>query len=161
MAKAIKHIDKKQPNAVEEQTEALGEILKLIAENREAITTSLEIIKELHTAGILDVVKGALRTREKIGVIAIEQMNQPEMHRTIRNGIYAMEFLGQLDPDKLKTLFNGISHGLEKTADDHHEKIGMWGLLKAMRDPGVNASLTTMLNFLNGMGEEIGKKPLH
>lgn len=163
MAKAIKQIEKTRLTQQEEQTEDLTAILKLIAENRDAITTSLEIIGELKQTGVLDMVKGALKTREKIGSIAMEQINQPSMHNMIRNGFNTVEFLGSLNPDQMKMMLNAVSNGLNETSDTigKNEQIGLWGMMKSIRDPNVNTAITTMLGFLNGMGKEMDKKQMH
>lgn len=161
MAKAITHIEKKIPNPAEEQAESLTEILSLIAKNREAITTSLEILQELNSAGLLSILKGLLKTRDKVGVLAIEQLNQPSMHKTIKNGINTLQLLGEVDPDKLKTLLNAANSGLQSIGESN-EKTSKWGLVKSMGDPDVLSSLSTMTGFLQGMGKELNKqKPLH
>ena len=161
MAKPITHIEKKIPNAAEEQAEAIAEILSLIAKNREAITTSLEILQELQSAGVLDMVKGLLRTRDKVGVLAVQQLNQPGMHKTIKNGINMIQLLGEIDPDKMNTLMKATNKGLDHIAENN-EKQSMWGLMRSMRDPDVLSSLSTMTGFLRGMGKELNnQKPLH
>jgi uncharacterized protein YjgD (DUF1641 family) len=161
MAKPITHIEKKIPNPIEEQAESLSEILSLVAKNREAITTSLEILQELQSAGVLDLLKGFLKTREKVGVLAIQQINTPEMHNTIKNGINLLQLIGQIEPDRLKTLLHAANKGLESMGGTN-DKISKWGLLKLMNDPDVLSSLSTMTGFLQGMGKELNsQKPLH
>ncbi|MBU8908680.1 DUF1641 domain-containing protein [Desertibacillus haloalkaliphilus] len=160
MAKQITQIEKQTPSEVEERAEAIKKLVDMTADNHESLMTFMEIIEELHEAGILDMVKGLLRTRDKVGALAVEQMNQPTMHRVIRNGTSAFQFLGRMDPDQLEQMLNGVSQGLDKTADrtGRQEPIGLWGMVKQMRDPDVNASMTTLLGFLQGMGQEFNKK---
>jgi uncharacterized protein YjgD (DUF1641 family) len=161
MAKPITHIEKKLPNPIEEQAESFSEILSLLAKNREAITTSLEILQELHSAGILDMLKGLLKTRDKVGVLAIQQINTPEMHNTIKNGINVLQLVGAIEPDRLKTLLRAANKGLE-SMDGTNDKMSKWGLLKLMNDPDVMSSLSTMTVFLQGMGKELNnQKRLH
>jgi uncharacterized protein YjgD (DUF1641 family) len=163
MAKPIKQIEKKQATPEEIQTQAVNDLLVTLTESRESLTKTLEIVQELQNAGILDMIKGFLKTREKLSVLAVEQLNQPSMHRIIKNGFGAVEFIGELDPDKLKTIMNAVNAGLEKSDKElkSQEQIGMWGMVKALRDPHINASLVMLLNFLQGMGSELDKKPLH
>jgi uncharacterized protein YjgD (DUF1641 family) len=163
MAKAIKQIERKQSNVEEERAEDMEAILKQIADNREAIQDSLIILEELHQSGILDMLKGFLRTKEKIGSIAMEQINQPGMHNIIKNGMSGVELLSSIDSDQLKQLLGGLTQGLQKASESTQKKeqIGVWGLLKSMKDPNVNASLNTMIHFLNGMGEGLNNKQAH
>jgi uncharacterized protein YjgD (DUF1641 family) len=163
MAKAIRQIEKIQSSAQEEQAQDIAVILKQISENREAITSSLEILNELQNSGVLNILKGVLKAREKAAAIALEQINQPSMHNTIKNGFNAFEFLGTLDPEKLKIILNGISKGLDETSDMNgkNESISVWGMMKSIRDPDVNAALIFMMGFLKGMGKEIEKGHTH
>jgi uncharacterized protein YjgD (DUF1641 family) len=158
MAKAIKQIEKKRLNPIEEQTQAIKELVEMTAESREALMTFLEILQELHKAGLLDIIKGLLKTRHKVGVLAMDQINQPDMHNMIRNGINTIEFLGELDPDQLKTMLDGVNNGLETSAESANKKeVSLWGMAKTMRDPDVKRSITTMISFLEGMGKEFSK----
>ncbi|MDC3414723.1 DUF1641 domain-containing protein [Aquibacillus sp. 3ASR75-11] len=163
MAKATTQIEKKESNVEEERAEDIAAIMKQIADNREAIQDSLIILQELHQSGVLDMVKGLLRTREKVGVLAMEQINQPGMHNIMRNGMNSIELLASLDPDQLKTVFGGLTQGLQKASEsiETNEQMGAWGMLKSMRDPNVKTSLNTMAHFLNGMGEGLNNKKTH
>jgi uncharacterized protein YjgD (DUF1641 family) len=163
VAKPIQQIEKKRLNEAEEEAEALKELVGMIADSKESIKTFLEILEELDRSGLLDMAKGLLKTRQKVGVLAMEQMNQPAMHRIIKNGINTVQFLGQLDPDQMKTIMNGVSKGLEKTSEgsSQKEQVGLWSLIRTMRDPDIRASMTMMTSFLEGMGKEISQKPVH
>lgn len=161
MAKPISTIEKATVNQAEEQMESLAEIVSLIVRNKESITIMLEIIQELYNAGLLDLLKGLLRTRDKVGVLLIEQLNQPGMHKTIKNGIQTVQLLGKIDPDQLNTLLDAANYGLEQTAS-RKQKLSKWGLVKSVNDPNVIASLSTMISFLQGMGKQLNtQKPLH
>ncbi|MFC0271084.1 DUF1641 domain-containing protein [Metabacillus herbersteinensis] len=157
MAKAIRHIEKKTMSPEEEQTESLSEILSLIAKNKETIKNTLDIMNELQNAGVLDIMNGLLKTREKVGVIAVQQMNQLTMHNTIKNGIQTAQLLGELDPVKLNTLLKAANRGLEQ-ASESTERVSKWGLLKSMNDPSVLSSLSVMVGFLQGMGKELNEQ---
>ncbi|MCP3028192.1 DUF1641 domain-containing protein [Halobacillus sp. A5] len=38
------------------------------------------------------------------------------------------------------------------------EKIGIWGMMKSVKDPEVNRSLSTFIHFLEGMGSGLKAK---
>lgn len=160
MAKKIEQIEKHVPNKVEEKTAALNQMLEQMADNQKSLSVFLEIIEELHQAGVLDMIKGLLKTRDKVGVLAIQQLNQPDAHRMIKNGMSGVQMLSRINPDHLSTLMNGVTQGLEKSNDVEakREPLSLWGMLRAMRDPDVNASLKTMLGFMQGMGKELNNK---
>jgi uncharacterized protein YjgD (DUF1641 family) len=159
MAKAITHIEKEIPNPVQEQAQAIEDLLKATADSREALVVFLDIIKELHEAGILDIVQGMLKARHQVGVIAVQTLNQPAMHRVIKNGINTMQFLGKLEPKQLETLMGGITKGLEKSAEriESNKTEGIWSMAKSLRDPHVNVTVNSMIDFLRGMGEALNE----
>ncbi|PWW32010.1 uncharacterized protein YjgD (DUF1641 family) [Cytobacillus oceanisediminis] len=163
MAKAIKQIELVQPSAQEEQAQDIAALLEQLAENREAISSAIDIISQLQKAGILDIIQGFLHSKEKVAAIAIEQVNQPNMHNIIRNGFNTVDFLGSLDPQQMNIMMNAVTKGLDKSADvmKKNEKRSMWGLIKALRDPDANLAINSMLGFLKGMGKEMGKKHTH
>ena len=53
MAKAIRQINKSIPTEEELQLQAISDIMKALGENRDAILTSIDILKNLHDIGVL------------------------------------------------------------------------------------------------------------
>src|SRR5699024_8233123 len=103
--------------------------------------------------------EGLLKTREEVTMIALEQMNQPSMHRTIQNLTSLAKFLGKIDPNQLNKLLTGIAHGIDKTTESgsDYKSAGIWGLTKNLRDSDVNSTLQTAIVFMKGMGEGLRK----
>jgi uncharacterized protein YjgD (DUF1641 family) len=154
MAKATIHIEKQTPNPVEEQAQAIQKLLVSVAESQDALIVFLDVLKELHTFGILDAMRGLLKNRHQVGVIAITQLNQPGMHHMMKNAMNAMQFLSQLEPNKLQSIMNALASGMQQFSPAEKPP-GLWGMGKALRDPEVMLSMSTMLNFLHGMGEAL------
>ncbi|BCJ86163.1 DUF1641 domain-containing protein [Effusibacillus dendaii] len=157
MARAITHIEKQLPNPEQEQVQAIGQILEAVAESRDTLLMTLDILKELHASGVLNILQGILKNRQQIGAIAFTQLNQPGIHHGLKNLIGLAQFLGKLDPAQLQTMLNGVARGLEQSGTHAAETkpIGLWNMGKMLRDPDVNASINMMLQFLRGMGEGI------
>jgi len=59
----------------------------------------------------------------------------------------------------------GLGQGLERTSENNQqqEHQSLWKMSKSLRDPDVKASLSTALEFLQGMGEVFNNegKTLH
>jgi len=167
MAKAIRSIEKKiSTDPIEQQNQALQDLLQAVTDSREALVVFLDILKEAHQAGILNIVQGVLKARQDVGYLAIQQLNQTTMHHTIKNIMGVAEILGKIEPEHLNRILNGVANGLDKTTELHENgKVhGLWGLTKDLRDPDVNSTLTTAIEFMKGMGEVLRKDsspPLH
>lgn len=155
MAKAIRQINKEVPNAQEEQAEAVADILQELAENREAIMKILAILKGLNDMRVLETVHALLDQRTEVATIAIQQINQPGMHNIIKNGMGAVGFLGSLQPGQLNTILDALGHGLKRLSNtgETGKKQTIWTMRRRLRSPEIRAAMTTMVDFLEGMGE--------
>lgn len=155
MAKPIRQINPSVPNPAEEQAQAISDVLKAVTDNRDAIVLSLNILKNLNEMGLLNAVNGLLEQRTEVGAIAIQQMNQPGMQNTIKNAMNAFQFIGSLDPEQMTAIFRGLNRGFEYATDrlERGKNPSLWKLGTRMRKPDVLASLSTMVEILEGLGE--------
>ncbi|MCM3473495.1 MULTISPECIES: DUF1641 domain-containing protein [Brevibacillus] len=163
MAKPIRDFERTEPTPEERQTEAVTAMIKALADNREAVLDTLDILHHLHRLGILAAVKSLLERSHEVGAIAVQQFNQPKMHNTVKNVITATQALGNIHPEHVQRLLHGVAQGLESstkaTAEGHAPTL--WEMMKIMRDPAVRASMATMLGLAKGMGEAFQKESPH
>jgi uncharacterized protein YjgD (DUF1641 family) len=160
MAKAITDIKKEIPDEKEEHLKAVTDIMQELAENREAIIETIHILKQLHETNILEAVKAAVMQRVDIGTIAIHQVNQPKMHNVINNGMNLFDFLGSLQPGQLTTILDGFGVGLKRLSETGQkgEKQSLWKLQRRLSSPEIRATMTTMVDFMDGIGEVFLRK---
>jgi uncharacterized protein YjgD (DUF1641 family) len=165
MAKAIRQINKSIPTEEELQLQAISDIMKVIGENRDAIVSSVDILKNLYDLGVLQAVQGLLEQRVDIATIALKQINQPAMHNSIKNAFNAIKFFGSVKPEQLQLILQGLSQGLERSSESNpqQKQQSLWQMSKSLRDPDVKASLSTAIEFLQGMGKVFNndRKTLH
>lgn len=165
MAKATKQIKREVPHPEEVQSQAVADIVTALAENREAILATIGIVRQLNDMGVLSAVEALLDKRVDVSEIAIQQINQPAMHNTFKNGMTAFKFLGTLDPGQLQMMLSGVGNGFEKLGEGSAQKSGnpsLWKLGSSMRTPEVRQSIATMVSFLEGMGESFQEqKEIH
>ncbi|MGB8956208.1 MAG: DUF1641 domain-containing protein [Tumebacillaceae bacterium] len=164
MATRTTRIEKAIPNPQQEQAQALGEILSAIADNRTAIIQFMDILKELHSWGILDALQGLVKNRHDIGVIGVTQLNKPGAQHILKNGMSALQMLASIDPNQLQSVLNGVTAGLDRAGQqmgEPHKPLGMFDMIKTMRDPEVGASLQFMMNFLRGMSGGMQQNNVH
>lgn len=169
MAKAINRIERHVPTEAEIQAESLTQIIGAIAENKEAILKTIEIVKELNDAGMLDIADAALKNRTDIGVHGVKLINSLNVPPLIRNMFTLTQMVGKIDPMEMDRLLKAFGNGLTHLDDidptnkrdggDHtdNEPPSMLGLLKTMRDPNVRTTMAFGLHFLKAMGSELNK----
>jgi uncharacterized protein YjgD (DUF1641 family) len=155
MAKAILNIERAAPAPQEQQANAIGEILAAITANKAALLQFLDILNELHKAGLLDIVQGLVKNLQQVGAIGIAQLNKTGAQHMIKNGMSAVQFMGGVEPKKLENLLNSVQRGLDRAnrqTSEADKPLGIMDLFRLMRDDEVNASLRFMTNFMQGMG---------
>ncbi|WP_144481436.1 DUF1641 domain-containing protein [Cytobacillus oceanisediminis] len=155
MAKAIRQISRQATNETEERAQALEEIMQALADNKEAVLSMIEMAKELHEVKVFETAGSLLKQRNEVGVIAMQQVNQPAVHNVIKSGFGLFKFLGGLQPAQLETLMNGVTLGLKRMSQtgEKGKKQSIWKMRVRLRSPAIRAAMTTMVDFMEGMGE--------
>ncbi|WP_038086175.1 DUF1641 domain-containing protein [Tumebacillus flagellatus] len=157
MAKPIRIVRKHEPTPEERQQQSMHELAQSLTENQAAVQQSLQLVRELHDSGALELVTALLQSREQVAKIAVSQLQKPAMTNTINNVMEVAGAIGQLNTDATKKVMSGVVNGMERAADvlEKDEKIGIFELVKALRDPAVNRALSLAIGFLKGFGEKI------
>ncbi|MFT9849742.1 helical membrane plugin domain-containing protein [Aneurinibacillus sp. REN35] len=157
MAKPTTVVNRNEPTEAEKQAQSLGELIGFVAKNGEALQETLRIIQLLHESGALEVIGGLIESREKVMEIGVSQLSKPTMTRGVNNVMGAVGMLGELEPDTVKKVFEGIVNGMQHSAEEVRagKKTGMMDLMKAYKDPDINRAMTVMLGFLKGMGQKL------
>ncbi|WP_413298912.1 hypothetical protein AA0X95_14380 [Bacillus sp. 1P10SD] len=154
MAKAITQI-REVPRPELEQEQAMSEIMNEIVANKEIILKTIRIMKGLQDTKVLDAVESMIDQRTEIGAIAIQQVNQPAIRNVIKNAMNAFSFLGALQPGQLSDVLEGLSQGFKRMAESGQEgkKQSLWQLRKRLWSKEMRAAMTSMMNFMDGLGE--------
>lgn len=155
MAKAIRLISRQVQNETEERAQAAEEILNSLTDNKDAVLSMIELAKELHEMKVFETAGALLKQRNEVGVIAMQQVNQPAVHNVIKSGFGLFQFLGGLQPAQLETLLNGVTLGLKRMSQtgEQGKKQSLWKMRIRLRSPAIRAAMTTMVDFMEGMGE--------
>jgi uncharacterized protein YjgD (DUF1641 family) len=157
MAKAITEIRKEIPDPIEEQSQAVKEIIQELALNRDAIIEAIHLIKGLNEMKILEAANALLDQRTEVGAIAIQQFNQPTMQNVVKNGINTFKFFGSLKPGQLDIVLEGLSRGFKQLSGSEEQgesrKLSYWRLRKKLWSPPLRAAITRIVDFMDGMGE--------
>ena len=160
MATPITQITKRQLTPEEEKQKKLDELETLLVQQDQALNKILDITGELNDAGILDAVRAMVKARENLTEIAVHQASREPVTNLINNAMKAAAVVTAIDPNTTERVMNSVKSGLDEaeTQRNNPKKIGVFGLEKALRDPDVNRSIRFGLNFLKGMGRELGRK---
>lgn len=99
------------------------------AEHAEALLAGYEVLQGLHDSGVLDLLRGALGSRDKVLEVAVGAVGSAESIRVVRNLIILVNTLGAIEPAVLKTLAEAAPQALNMMVRQP-EPPGLWRLVK-------------------------------
>jgi uncharacterized protein YjgD (DUF1641 family) len=99
------------------------------AEHAAALLAGYEVLQGLDDSGILDLLRGALGSRDKVLGVAVHAAGSPQAILAIRNLLLLSNMLGEIDPEVLKT-FTQAGPQVLKTMVRQPEPPGLWRLIK-------------------------------
>lgn len=155
MAKPIQTIKKVELTEEQKKAQSLEGLLSEVAQNKDSLLDTLQLLKELHDSGILEAINSLVKAKEEVAKIAVGQMTREPVTNLINNAMAAGGALTSLDPEMTKKLMGGMAKGLEKAEQglQSNSKVGILDLLKALKDPDLNRAMGFGLNLLKGIGE--------
>lgn len=157
MAEPIQAIVRPQKSEQEREAESLDQLLSTIAHHRDSLEDTIGLLEELHKSGLLEAVSAMLTARDKVTKILVEQASRPEITALMNNVMSALGGLGKLDADVTGTLMNGLAEGIGagQAMSKSDAKLGLFDLVKAIKDPDINRTLKFTIGFLGGFGKAI------
>jgi uncharacterized protein YjgD (DUF1641 family) len=100
-------------------------------EHAEAVLAAYEVLQGLHDRGVLELLRGALGSSDKVLEIAVDAARGPQSIRSLRNLLIVVNLLGEIDPALLGSLTSSVSQTLKTTAEPSAPP-GLWGLLTSV-----------------------------
>lgn len=157
MAKPIKKVTPLTVSEEEQRQKDLFEVEEALLANKEAILETLKVLGYMHNRGLLPMLAGLLGQGDKVLNIAVKAMDKPENTNALKNLLLMAGTLGMINVSQLEPILLKVNAGIANASKnlDSDEKTGFFDMIRALRDPEVNQSITLMLNFLKGMGQDI------
>ncbi|MFB5661474.1 DUF1641 domain-containing protein [Alteribacillus sp. HJP-4] len=156
MAKQIKSIERLEIPQEEKRAEDLREIEDALIDNKDVILKSLDTLRHADDRGVVSLVHGLFADGDKVLKVIAETLDNEDNTRSIKHLLLLLGIAGRMEVDKLEPILLKINSGLRRVGEetDTEEKTGYVDLLKALKDPEVNRSITLLLTFLKGMGTD-------
>ena len=157
MAKPIHIIKRTELTEEQKKEQSLESLLTEVAQTKDSLVETLDLLQELHNSGILDGINSLVKTKEKVAKIAVGQMTREPVTNMINNAMAAGGVLTQMDPEMTKKLMGSVAKGLERAEQglQSNSTTGILDMMKALKDPDMNRAITFGLNLLKGIGEEL------
>src|SRR2546430_36502 len=125
------------------------------AEHAEVLLAGYEVLQGLLDAGVLDLLRGALGSRDKVLGVAVGAAVSPGSIRVIRNLLLLTNMLGEIDPEVLKRFTQAVPQGLEIMVRKP-ERPGLWALIKDfLWNPDFRHGMAAVNTMLEALGRSL------
>jgi uncharacterized protein YjgD (DUF1641 family) len=122
-------------------------------EHVEALLAAYEVLQGLHDRGVLETLRGALGSSDKVLQILVDAANTPEAITGIRNFMILTRIAGTLEPELLEALAQALPEGMAQAKMP--EPLGLWNLLKKLSSQDGRRALTALTGVLESLGKSL------
>ena len=143
------------------RTELQARLRAAPAEHAEAVLAALDVLQGLHDRGVLELMRRALGSSDKVLEIAVDAVNAPGSIQSIRNLLLALNMLGAIDPETLKLFTQAAPQSLQLVAKQAKPP-SLWTIMKAfLWNPNIRRSLGALTVMLDTFGGNLARKSEH
>ncbi|WP_026694260.1 DUF1641 domain-containing protein [Peribacillus kribbensis] len=156
MAKAIKSIHKIEFTEEQKRSQDLLEVENALLENKDSLLELLKTLNHMHDRGVLSMMSALFGQGDKVMDVLVKKADTPETANMLKNLLLMVGVLGTLNVKQLEPILVKVNSGIARVAEAKvtDEKTGVFDLMRSLKDPEINRSITLLLTFLKGMGED-------
>lgn len=155
MAKPISNVKRMEIPEEKIRQDNLEEVIDAVSENKEAILKGIDFLNTLNDNGMLDMTHALVKHKEDALENVMGELNKPQYTKTLENILQLVLFAGELRVNEMKDFAGRLNDGMEAAGkSDQGGKTSYFDLMKALKDPEINRSITMLMAFLKGMGKE-------
>lgn len=155
MAQAIQKVIRTEKTREILEQERLADVTSEVATDADGVVQSLKLLQALHDRGVLELVTALFDRGDKVLGRLVDILAKPESERTIQVLLAAVASAGKLDAEAASSAVRGLSGGLAYAAQTEppDQPMGVFDLMRQIKDPDVSAGIATGLAFLKGLGQ--------
>jgi len=124
-------------------------------QHAEAVLAAYEVLQELHSHGVLEIMRGALAASDEILEKVVDGAKTPEAIRAIRNLLFWRQILGSIEPEWFKGIFQAIPEGLAQATAERDQPVGFFRVLRRLTDKDSLRGLAAAIDFLQAFGRHL------
>ena len=124
-------------------------------QHAEAVLAAYEVLQELHSRGVLEIMRGALAASDEILEKVVDGAKTPESIRAIRNLLFWRQILGSIEPEWFKGIFQAIPEGLAQATAERDQPVGFFRVLRRLTNKDSLRGLAAAIDFLQAFGRHL------
>src|SRR5216683_3252187 len=122
-------------------------------QHAEALLSGYELLQRLHDRGVLDLLRGALGSSDKVIEIVVDAAKTPEAIIATRNLLILGKVVFSLEPELLENIAKAVPNSLAQAKEQ--KPLSLWQLFKKMCSQDTRRALSAMLGLLESFGKSL------
>jgi len=127
-------------------------------EHAEALLSAYEVLQGLHDRGVLELLRGALGSSDKVLEIIVDSTKGPEAIRGIRNIIVIARILGTIEPELVEGFARSLPEAIAITKAHESRPPGFMRLVKEFTSKNSRRGLFLFGSILEAFGRNLPHK---
>src|SRR5437016_9337374 len=117
-------------------------------QHAEAVLAAYEVLQELHSHGVLEIMRGALAASDEILEKVVDGAKTPEAIRAIRNLLFWRQILASIEPEWFKGISQPIPEGIAQATAEREQPASFVSLLRRLTNKDSLRGLAAPIDFL-------------
>lgn len=135
------------------RTELLSRLETAPVEHAEALLAAYEVLQGLHDKGVLETLRGAIGSSDRVLEIIVDAAKTPDAIRGMRNFIALAKFAAAFDTELIDGVAQAVPEGLAKAKAQ--EPLSLLQLLKKLNSEDSRRALTALTCVLESVGKTL------
>lgn len=141
------------------ENHARAHIEQSLDENAEGIVQALGLLQDLEERGVLPLLRALVEQGDDVLKVLLALVTREEYLGGIKNLIAIAQLLTAIPPSAMESMVHGVKHGVHEAANNEPKSdLGVYDLVKQLRDPDVSRAISFAMSFLKGMGSQLGEQ---
>jgi len=124
-------------------------------QHAEAVLAAYEVLQELHSRGVLEIMRGALAASDDLLEKVVDGAKTPEAIRAIRNLLFWRQILGSIEPEWFKGIFQAVPEGIAQATAERDQPVSFFRLLRRLTNKDSLRGLAAAIDFLQAFGRHL------
>src|SRR5712664_2955693 len=123
-------------------------------QHAEALLSGYELLQRLHDRGVLDLLRAALGSSDKVIEIVVDAAKTPEAIIATRNLLILSKVVFSLEPELLENIAKAVANSLTQAREE--KPLSLWHMFKKICSQDTRRALSVTLGILESFGKSLG-----
>src|SRR5690625_3151106 len=133
----------------------LAEVAEAVSNNKQTILKGIDLLATIEESGGIDIMNAFIKHRKVAMEKIINEINKERYAGSLENLMKLFILIGNINVEEIEPLVQKVNEGIDDLQTiDETETTSYMGMLRALKEPEINRSITMLLQFLRTMSSE-------